>query len=63
MLFRAEPFNFMGTVRDAARMFEIDALRKNVEFEIIEEENFPESFIGDPSKIRQVRDSSKNSRN
>lgn len=35
-------------------MFEIDAIRKKIEFEIIEGPGIPEIVYGDSSKIRQV---------
>jgi signal transduction histidine kinase len=55
MLFRTDPFPLMTTIKDAARMFEIDAIRKKIEFEIIEGPGIPETVYGDSSKIRQVR--------
>ncbi len=54
MLFRTDPFPLMTTVKDAARMFEIDAIRKKIEFEIVEGPGIPEIVYGDSSKIRQV---------
>jgi signal transduction histidine kinase len=54
MLFRAEPFSLMSTVRDAAKMFEMDATRKKVNFEIVQIGDIPEQVIGDSSKIRQI---------
>ena len=54
MLFRTEPFHLMGSVREAAKMFELDAMRKKVEFSILEDPETPHTVVGDPSKIRQV---------
>jgi signal transduction histidine kinase len=54
MLFRKEPFELKKTIKDAAKMFEIDAKRKNILFDVVFNGDFPELIIGDNSKIRQI---------
>ena len=54
MLFRSEPFDLLAIVREAAKMFQMDASRKDIDFVIFEDPNIPNMVVGDPSKIRQV---------
>ncbi|KAI9803598.1 MAG: hypothetical protein M1825_001941 [Sarcosagium campestre] len=53
-LVKDEEFDLVATVKAALEMFETDALRKKISFEVAVGEDFPSTLIGDQRRLRQV---------
>jgi signal transduction histidine kinase len=50
-----EPFDLRSTIRDAVSMHRVEAERRGLEFEVIEEPiGTPATVLGDRAKIRQL---------
>lgn len=53
-LIKDEVFDLPATVREAADMFEGDAKRKQIDYEVIENPGVPQLVIGDQRRVRQA---------
>jgi signal transduction histidine kinase len=54
ILLKAEVFDLPGCVREAAEMFESDAKRKHLDYQIIDNPDVPRFVIGDQRRLRQA---------
>jgi signal transduction histidine kinase len=53
-LIKGESFDLSATIKEATDAFRGDARRKNIEYEVIEQEGLPEFCIGDQRRVRQA---------
>lgn len=53
-LFKGESFDLKATLKEATDMFQGDAKRKNISYEVIEHPGLPQNCIGDQRRVRQV---------
>ncbi|ORY02677.1 hypothetical protein BCR34DRAFT_492984 [Clohesyomyces aquaticus] len=53
-LIKGEEFDLQATLKEATDMFQGDAKRKNLKYEIIEHPGLPRNCIGDQRRIRQA---------
>ncbi|OAL52466.1 hypothetical protein IQ07DRAFT_372791 [Pyrenochaeta sp. DS3sAY3a] len=53
-LVKGESFDLQATVKEATDMFQNDAKRKNIEYEVIEHPGLPRQCIGDQRRVRQA---------
>lgn len=53
-LIKGEAFDLMVTIKEATEMFQNDAKRKNIGYEVIEHPGLPKHCIGDQRRVRQA---------
>jgi light-regulated signal transduction histidine kinase (bacteriophytochrome) len=53
-LFKGESFDLKATLKEATDMFQGDAKRKNITYEIVEHPGLPQNCIGDQRRVRQA---------
>ena len=53
-LIKGESFDLSATIKEATDMFRGDARRKNIDYEVIEQDGLPKSCIGDQRRVRQA---------
>ena len=53
-LIKGESFDLSATIKEATDMFRGDARRKNIQYEVIEQDSLPKSCIGDQRRVRQA---------
>ena len=54
IVFEQTPFNLSDFMNDILRTYSFRSRSKNIEFEIIKDENLPNEVIGDPIRLNQI---------